>query len=117
MAAEAMPNEVPVGETWRSDAPYVDLAKRCLKDLRFQAVSPDHRLTDVVVSLFGISPLERAGANDALREFRTCLEQLQLEKVVPLPDLAERQTEDHREVGCAVPSLKEESGALRESPP
>lgn len=114
-AAEALPNEVPVGETWRSDAPYVDLAKRYLKDLRFQAVSPDHRLTDVVVPLFGINSVERAGVNDALREFRTRLEQLQLEKVVPLADLAERQTEDHREVGYAIPSVKEESGALRES--
>jgi len=111
---EPAPDVAPVGETWRSDAPYVDLAKRYLKDLRFQAVSTDHRLTDVAASLFGIHPLERAGVNDALREFRTRLEQLQLEKVTPLPHLAERQTEDHREVGFAVPGLKAESQALRE---
>lgn len=113
-APEPTPGEVPTGEGWRSDTPYVDLAKRYLKDLRFQAVSADHRLTDVAASLFGMNPAERAGVNDALREFRTRLEQLQLESAAPLAGLAERQTDDHREVGFAVPGLKEESQALRE---
>ncbi|MBL9138494.1 MAG: hypothetical protein JNK85_21680 [Verrucomicrobiales bacterium] len=105
---------VPTGEPWRSEAPFVDLDKRYLKDLGFQAVSGDHRLTDAAAALFGLSPVERAGVNEALREFRTRLEQLQLEKAAPLPGLAERQTDDHREVGFAVPSLKDESRVLRE---
>ncbi|MCC6232453.1 MAG: hypothetical protein IT580_07400 [Verrucomicrobiales bacterium] len=104
----------PTGEPWRSETPYVDLDKRYLKDLGFQALSGDHRLTDAAAALFGLSPVERAGVNEALREFRTRLEALQLEKAAPLPGLAERQTDDHHEVGFAVPSLKEESRVLRE---
>ncbi|MCC7374744.1 MAG: hypothetical protein IT581_08810 [Verrucomicrobiales bacterium] len=105
---------VPAGEPWRSEAPYVDLDKRYLKDLGFRAVSGDHRLTDAAAALFGLSPVERAGVNEALREFRTRLEQLQLEKATPLPGLAERQTDDHREVGFGVPSLTDESRSMRE---
>lgn len=113
-APDPVVSEAPTGETWRSDTPYVDLAKRYLKDLRFRVVTPDHRMTDAAASLFGIHRSERAGVNDALREFRTRLEQLQLDKATPLPGLAERQTDDHREVGFSVPSLKEESQRLRD---
>jgi hypothetical protein len=98
---------------WPGNKPYFYLAKRRLKDVGYDAINGQDKLTTLGITLFNISKQERTGVDNAIQEFRKNLNELEVqhaERIEPAPGV---NTEDHKEISFRLSGVTNELAQLK----